>query len=84
MVSAICEKHIVCPPVNITENGTIIPPVTSLAMSGKAIPDSLEHCDGFFVILSVSEEDLKQRADPAMREVIHLMETGETPTPAVK
>uniref|UniRef100_A0A3B3SGH8 Gypsy retrotransposon integrase-like protein 1 n=1 Tax=Paramormyrops kingsleyae TaxID=1676925 RepID=A0A3B3SGH8_9TELE len=85
-VDAICEKHLVCPPGNISENGAIIPLVTSLAMSAKAIPDSFENCDGFPVIPRVTGEELKQqqRADPAVCEIIHLMETGETPTPAVK
>ncbi|KAK0139814.1 hypothetical protein N1851_023257 [Merluccius polli] len=52
----------------------------------KAVPDSFEHCDGFPVISSISEEDLKQqqRADPAICEILRLMETGETPPPAVK
>ena len=51
----------------------------------NAVPDSFEHCDGFPVISSISEEDLKQqRADPAICEILRLMETGETPPPAVK
>ncbi|KAB5581305.1 hypothetical protein PHYPO_G00174040 [Pangasianodon hypophthalmus] len=55
-------------------------------MSTTAIPDSLESCNGFPVIPSVSEGDLRQqqRADPAICEILHLMETGKTPTPAVK
>lgn len=71
VVSAVCEKHLICPPVNTNENDPI-PFVTSLAMSAKAIPDSFEQCDGFPVISSISEEDLKQkqRADPAICEVI--------------
>ncbi|MCJ8730139.1 hypothetical protein PDJAM_G00180710 [Pangasius djambal] len=85
-VSAVCEKHLVCFPVNTCERVPAIPLVASLAMSTTAIPDSLESCNGFPVIPSVSEGDLRQqqRADPAICEILHLMETGETPTPAVK
>uniref|UniRef100_A0A3B1JQK1 Gypsy retrotransposon integrase-like protein 1 n=2 Tax=Astyanax mexicanus TaxID=7994 RepID=A0A3B1JQK1_ASTMX len=85
-VSAVCEKHLVCPPVRTSERSPITPLVTSLAMTATAIPASLESCDGFPVIPSVSEEDLRQqqKADPAICEILHLMETGETPSPAVK
>lgn len=85
-VRAACEKHLVCPPVNTDENGPSIPLVTSLAMSAKAIPDSFEQYDGFPVISSISEEDMKQkqRADPAINEVICQLETGETSPPAVR
>lgn len=58
-VSAVCEKHLVCPPVSTSESGPVIPLVMSLAMTTTAIPDSLESCEGFPVILSVSEEDLR-------------------------
>ena len=85
-VSAICEKHLVCPPADANSNDPISPLIVSLAMSAEAIPDRFEHCDGFPVISSISEEDLKQqqRADPAICEIIRLMETGESPPPAVK
>ncbi|KAL6476237.1 hypothetical protein MHYP_G00147360 [Metynnis hypsauchen] len=85
-VSAVCEKHLVCPPVGTSERSPIIPLVTSLAMTATAIPESWESCDGFPVISSVSEEDLRQRqkADPAISEILHLMETGGTPSPAVR
>ncbi|KAL7868574.1 hypothetical protein SRHO_G00099580 [Serrasalmus rhombeus] len=85
-VRAVCEKHLVCPPVRTSERSPIISLVTSLAMTATAIPESLESCSGFPVIPSVSEEDLRQRqkADPAICEILHLMETGETPSPAVK
>lgn len=85
-VSAVCEKYLVCPPVNTDNNGPSNPLVASLAMLAKAIPDSFEHCDGFPVISSISKEDLKQqqRADPATCEIIHLMETEKTPPPAVR
>ena len=55
-------------------------------MMAKAVPDSFEHCDGFPVISSISEDDLKQqqRADRAICVILRLMETGETPPPAVK
>ena len=85
-VNAVCERHLVYPPVDSHKNGPINPLVASLAMMAKAVPDSFEHCDGFPVISSISEEDLKQqqRADPAIFEILRLMETGETPPPAVK
>ncbi|KAL6488151.1 hypothetical protein MHYP_G00047770 [Metynnis hypsauchen] len=85
-VSAVCEKHLVCPPVGTSERSPIIPLVTSLAMTATAIPESWESCDGFPVISSVSEEDLRQRqkADPAISEILHLMETGGSPSPAVR
>ena len=84
-VNAVCERHLVYPPVDSHKNGPINPLVASLAMMAKAVPDSFEHCDGFPVISSISEEDLKQqRADPAIWEILSLMDTGETPPPAVK
>ena len=85
-VSAICEKHLVCPPADANSNDPTSPLVVSLAMSAEAIPDSFGHCDGFPVISSISEEELKQhqRDDPAICEIIHLMETGENPPPAVR
>lgn len=85
-VDAICEKYLLCPPVNTHENESINPLVTSLAMMAKAVPDSFEHCDGFPVITSISEEELKQQqqADPAIYEILRMIETGETPPPAVK
>ena len=85
-VSAICEKHLVCPPADANSNDHISPLIVSLAMSAEAIPDSFEHCDGFPVISSISEDDLKQqqRVDPAICEIIRLMETGESPPSSCK
>lgn len=67
-------------------SGSIVPLVTSLAMSAGAVQDSFEQCNGFPTISSISEEELKrkQRADPAIGEIIRQLETGNTPTPTVR
>lgn len=85
-VDAVCEKHLLCPPGNTHDNETFSSLVTSLAMMARAVPDSFEQCDGFPFIASISEEELEkeQQADPAIYEILHLIETGETPPPAVK
>uniref|UniRef100_A0AAZ1XI42 Gypsy retrotransposon integrase-like protein 1 n=1 Tax=Oreochromis aureus TaxID=47969 RepID=A0AAZ1XI42_OREAU len=62
------------------------PLVTSLSMSVDAVPDSFDQCDAFPVIPSLSEEELRQsqRNDPAINEIIHQLETGETSPPTVR
>lgn len=85
-VSAICEKHLVLQSLDIDHNVFTCPLVTSLSMSANAIPDSFEQCDTFPVIPSMSEEELRQsqRNDPAINEIIHQLETGETCPPIVR
>lgn len=84
-VSAVCEKHLLCPPVNC-DAAVSIPLVTSLTMSANAIPDSFECCSGLPVIPSISEEELqqKQRNDPAIYEIICHLEMGQTPTQVLR
>lgn len=67
-------------------SGSIVPLVTSFAMSAGAVQDSFEQCNGFPTISSISEEELKrkQRADPAIGEIIRQLETGNTPTSTVR
>lgn len=86
VVSAVCEKHLVCPSVDNDEHDPIVPLVTSLAMSAEAVPDSFEQCDGLPTISSISEEELKQkqRADSAIGEIIHQLQTGDTAPPTVR
>lgn len=85
-VSAVCEKHLVCPSMSFDGADSAVPLVASLAMSAEAVPDNFEQCDGFPTISSISEEELKQkqRADPAIGEIIHQLETGDTPPPTLR
>lgn len=85
-VSAICEKHLVLQSLDTDNNALTCPLVTSLSMSAQAVPDSFDQCNGFPVIPSLSEDDLKQsqRNDPAINEIIHQLETGETIPPNVR
>ncbi|XP_039883140.1 uncharacterized protein K02A2.6-like [Simochromis diagramma] len=83
-VSAICEKHLV--QSLDTDHALACPLVTSLSMSVDAVPDSFDHCDAFPVIPSLSEEEIRQSQtnDPAISEIIHQLETGETSPPTVR
>lgn len=85
-VNAICEKHLVLQPLDTNYDALTCPLVTSLSMSANAIPDSFEQCNGFPLIPSMSEEELRQsqRNDPAIKEIIHQLETGETSPPTVR
>lgn len=85
-VKAVCEKHLVFPPMSFDGDDLHVPLVTSLAMSAGAVPDSYEQCGGLPTISSISEEELKQkqRADPAIGEIIHQLETGNTPPPTLR
>ncbi|CAI5658656.1 unnamed protein product [Oreochromis niloticus] len=84
-VSAICEKHLVLQSLD-TDHALACPLVTSLSMSVDAVPDSFDRCDAFPVIPSLSEEELRQSQtnDPAISEIIHQLETGETSPPTVR
>ncbi|KAJ0064622.1 hypothetical protein NL108_011375 [Boleophthalmus pectinirostris] len=86
VVSAICDKHLVLQPLDPDNSVLTCPLVTSLSMSAQAIPNSFDQCDGFPVIQSISEEELKQsqRNDIAIKEIIHQLETGETSPPIVR
>ncbi|CAI5692272.1 unnamed protein product [Oreochromis niloticus] len=84
VVSAICEKHLVCSSQNDT-----IPLVHSLAISAAAIPGDFVNendCGGLPVIPHMSPEQItkEQRTDPCLREVIAQIETGEKVPPTVR
>lgn len=83
-VSAICEKHLV--QSLDTDHALACPLVTSLSTSVDAVPDSFDQCDAFPVIPSLSEEEIRQSQtnDPAISEIIHQLETGETSPPTVR
>uniref|UniRef100_A0AAR2JKB7 Gypsy retrotransposon integrase-like protein 1 n=1 Tax=Pygocentrus nattereri TaxID=42514 RepID=A0AAR2JKB7_PYGNA len=86
-VYALCEKHLVN---NVTsEENSAVALVQSLAVSSDAIPDSFASEDqhgGLPIIPHFSEEEIrdKQRADPCIREVISMIETGEKLVPAIR
>lgn len=82
VIQAICDKHLVCQSLG----GDSVPQVESLSMFSETVPESFEYFDGFPIVHSVSEEELKekQRADPAIREVIHNLESGDTSPPTVR
>lgn len=85
-VNAICDKHLVFQSFNADHYDVTCPLVTSLSMTANAVPDSFDQCSAFPVIPSMSEEELSQsqRSDPAINEIIHQLETGETPSPVVR
>lgn len=53
-------------------------------MCPEAIPEDYEQMEGSSVVPCMSEQELKekQRNDPAMREVILQLESGDTVLPA--
>lgn len=85
-VNAICEKHLVFQSFDADLYDLTCPLVTSLSMTANAVPDNFDQCSVFPVIPSMSEEELSQsqRSDPAINEIIHQLETGETPSPVVR
>lgn len=90
VVQAICDRHMVTSVMDV-DDGSPIPSLTlveSLSHQPMAIPNCFqeEKVDGFPFIPSISEEELKQkqRADPAINQVIVQLETGTTPPPCVR
>lgn len=90
VVQAICDRHVV---TSVREANDKSPNpgltlVESLSHQLTAIPDCYqeEEVEGFPLIPSLSEEELrqKQRSDPAINQVIAQMETGRTPPPSVR
>ena len=84
VVSAICEKQLVC---SSPDNN--IPLVHSLTVSVDAIPDCYaneEDCGGLPVVPNMSPEQIihEQRTDPCLREVIAQIQTGEKVPPSVR
>ena len=84
VVNAICQSSL----VRTVGDPHALTLVESLAISADAIPDSYveESLHGLPVIPSLSHLDLKekQRADPSLREIIFLLETGEKVPPTAK
>ncbi|XP_033182627.1 uncharacterized protein LOC113168680 [Anabas testudineus] len=88
VVDAICQSCLVRAHLQSDPPHSDITLVESLTASIKAIPDSYhdEEFHGLPVIPSLSRADLKaeQQADPAIREVIHQLETGEKVPPTAR
>ncbi|XP_023191355.1 peroxisomal trans-2-enoyl-CoA reductase isoform X6 [Xiphophorus maculatus] len=87
IVDAICQSCIIRTQ-NQTELSRSVALVESLSVSVNSIPDgfSNEELHGLPLIPSLSQVDLQeqQQADPAIREVIHQLETGEKVLPSVR
>ncbi|KAM9741692.1 uncharacterized protein ACNS7B_012695 isoform 1-T1 [Menidia menidia] len=87
IVDAICQSCIIRTQ-NQTEPSRSVALVESLSVSVNSIPDefSNEELHGLPLIPSLSQVDLQeeQQADPAIREVIHQLETGEKVLPSVR
>lgn len=80
VIQAICDKHSLCQ----AGDNSCITLVESLSMCPEAIPEDYEQMEGSSVVPCMSEQELKekQRNDPAMREVILHLESGDTVLPA--
>lgn len=89
-VHAICDKRVICNTIvaGVKDGNYPAPLVTSLAVHPSAVPNIFidENPSGLPVIAHLTEDDLreKQRADPCIREVIHQMESGVSPSPTVR
>ncbi|XP_048109228.1 uncharacterized protein LOC125301028 [Alosa alosa] len=82
VITAACHKHLLCN----TEPDSPVTLVESLALHPEAVPDAFEEDDcleGHATVPRFSEEELgrHQRADPAIGQVITLLELGEQVTP---
>ena len=90
VIKAICERHVVTGANG--DNSEFSYPglalVESLALHSAAIPDSFqqEEIPGLPSVSPLSEDELreKQRADPAIAEVITQLETGQAPIPSLR
>lgn len=88
IVVAICQSSLVrsCCPVDYTQFDVTL--VESLSVHANIIPDCFaeEESHGLPVISPLTHADLKeeQRADPAIREVIFQLETGEKVSSTVR
>ncbi|KAI5618057.1 hypothetical protein C0J50_22646 [Silurus asotus] len=82
VIQAICDKHSLC---HVGDNSCITL-VESLSMCPEAIPKDYELMEGSSVVPCMSERELKekQRNDPAMREVIFHLESGDSVLPALR
>ncbi|XP_072767936.1 uncharacterized protein [Nerophis lumbriciformis] len=76
VVTALCHRHM----IRETDNLPSITLVESLALNADAIPDiySDEELLGHVTVPIFNEDDLRERqeADPAIKHVIHLLESG--------
>lgn len=88
VVDAICQSCLVRTQHQTESSQATVTLVESLSVSLKSIPDSFinEEAHGLPLIPSLSHRDLQeeQRADPAIREVIHQLESGEKLPPSVR
>lgn len=82
VVQAISEKHL----VRTAEDGDYIPLIESISVSSDAIPETYECFEGFPVVpqLTVQELKDKQRADPAIQEIVLQLESGKPSLPVLR
>lgn len=82
VVQAISDKHL----VRTVEDGDYIPLIESLSVSSEAIPETYECFEGFPVVPQMTEQELKdkQRADPAIQEVVLQLESGKPSLPVLR
>lgn len=82
VIQSICDMHSLC---QVGDNSCITL-VESLSMCPEAIPKDYELMEGSSVVPCMSEQELKekQKSDPAMREVILQLESGDAVLPTLR
>lgn len=80
-IQAVCDKLLYQ-----ADNSSCFALIESLSMCPESIPEEYEKMEGSLVVRCMSEQELReeQRKDPALREIIIQLESGDPVLPALR